>query len=1049
MAGTIVLKVIGNAASGMAALRNIQGGIDDVVRASKVLGAAFSAMAAAGTGLIKNFTMSAARTEMLGTAMRIVGDLAGYSEGQLDKLEKEVHELGITTQTTRQGLTRMITAQLDLSKATELAATAQNLARIAGMNSSEVWDRLIRAITTMNPRLLRQVNIYANLNDVFGEHASKMSATQKQAALLNYILKQGERIAGVYAAAADDVGGALLSLPRLFQDTKEAIGKHFLPALKVAVDLLSNFLKFFEALPEPAQKVIAMVLGIGTAFAALMGPLLLLVGFLPTILSGFSALVSVLPVLLPVIAGLAAVVGLLVAAGALLAKAWKENWGGIQITVAQVVRRIKKLIEPLVEDVRFWLAEIKKAWAAFVAVVRPLVENLINFVREKLLFGSGLPEFLTFLRDVVNVALKMVTQFLETLRRLVAGEDDAWDPLYDALLNVMTLIALAWKRYVSKALTWGWNLVVELATGMAKAARAVLTEVVTQIGNLIQSFLGAFSPPKKGPLARITDWGRNLINEYIRGFALADFGAIRDALSPIQQALEAAVRVGDIEEPDMLRIFREVRGLAAELFAEFRKSGEISAEMLERIGDALGEGAQDYVDYIRLTLEHQAALGNLRQLEDEVVAARAEGYVPKALQDQLDAAREEVEAKKEAVDWQREMLAFQQESVDIQARLIEAMEKLAETMTKVVSGEAGAGGVGEMSSLLDEIAKRPPIDLAGKLGLGVLSEEFLGMKEKVRKFFEELPGKVEGWLSGIADTVKANPIFQAIVAFVDEHLDPAFEKVRLWLEENLPVAIDALAVFWTDHLKPALETVRLFITDSLIPAFETIVLWLAENIPVALKALADLWENTLKPAIEIVWQFVQDHLFPLFEALRELLDVSLNLALTALAGLWENVLKPALETVWKYLDENINPKLEDLERIFDSIGTAVDTVIGWIKDFTDTLKKIKLPDWLTPGSPTPFEVGLRGIADALREVDTLDLFNLPNLQGQISAALNLGALNGVGRIVSPTVVFAEGAFAGAFPGVKDGRDAGSVMSEVQRMVEEGYLRAQVPGGVSG
>lgn len=1016
MAGTIVLKVIGNAASGMAALRNIQGGIDGVVRASKVLGAAFSAMAVAGGGLIKNFTMSAARTEMLGTAMRIVGDLAGYSEGQLDKLEKEVHGLGITTQTTREGLTRMIQAELDLSKATELATTAQNLARIAGLNSSEVWDRLIRAITTMNPRLLRQVNIYANLNDVFGEHASQLNASQKQAKLLNYILKQGERVAGVYAAAADDVGGALLSLPRLFQDTKEAIGRHFLPALKVAVDLLSGFLKWFEALPEPVQKVIALMLGVGTAFAALMGPLLLLVGFLPTILAGFTALVSVLPALVPLIAGLAAVVGVVVGAVALLAKAWKENWGGIQITVAQVVRRVKKLIEPLVEDVRYWLGEIKKAWDAFVNALRPVVEGIVNFVREKLLFGSGLPEFVTFLRDVINVALAMIVQFLETLRRLVSGGDDAWDPLYDAFINVMTLIALAWKKYVSKALTWGWNLVVELATGMAKAARAVLTEVVQQIGNLIQSFLGAFSPPKKGPLARITDWGRNLINEYIKGFALADFGAIRDALSPIQAALEAAVRVGDIEEPDMLRIFREVRGLAAELFAEFRKSGEISEEMLRRIGDALGEGAQDYVDYIRLTLEHQAALDKLRQLEDEVVAARAEGYVPQALQDQLDAAREEVDAKKEAVDWQREMLAFQQESVDIQARLIEAMEKLSETMTKVVSGKAGAGGVGDLAATLDEIAKRPPIDLAGKLGLGALSDEFLGMREQVKAFFDTLPKTIRTRILQVAGIVTGGFLIIR-------------EKIKTTLLQAAAIVAFAFLTMH-DKIKTTLLQIAAIVTGGFLIIYNrirTTLLQAAGIVAGAFLIIHDKIKTTLLQVAGIILAFlllVRQWFIDKWEEIKTTVTDTWTEIETFLTEI--DLLQIGKDAIQGLLDG----MKEAWEGIKTWIGSRVDDLPQWIKD---ALGVSSPPAWaISAGQDI-----MAGLQEGL---------DLSRLQDRIAGAVNVSALV-PGGIVSPniTVIFA----ADAFPNVTDGRDAGSVMSEVQRMVEEGYLRAQVPGGVAG
>ena len=1041
MAGTIVLKVIGSAASGMAALRNIQGGIDDVVRASKVLGAAFTAMAAAGGAFIKSAAMTAARTQVLGTSLRVVAEQAGFSEGQIAKLEAEIKDLGITTQNTRQGLIRLIQSQVDLSKSTQLARTAQDLAVIAGENSSVTYDRLVRAIATMNPRLLRMTGIVANLNDVFGEHASKLDPVTKKQMLMDFILKEGEKVAGVYAMAMGDVGKAITSLPRYFEELRNAIGKHFLPILKVGVDLLSQFLKWFNALPESAQRVIAIVLGVGTAFAALMGPLLLLVGFLPTILAGFSALVSVLPVLLPVIAGLAAAVGLLVAAGALLAKAWKENWGGIQIAVTQVVRRIKGLIEPLVEDVRFWLAEIKKAWAAFVAVVRPLVENLVNFVREKLLFGSGLPEFLTFLRDVVNVALKMVTQFLETLRRLVAGEDDAWDPLYDALLNVMTLIALAWKRYVSKALTWGWNLVVELATGMAKAARAVLTEVVQQIGNLIQSFLGAFSPPKKGPLARITEWGRNLIDEYIKGFALADFGAIRDALSPIQQALEAAVRVGDIEEPDMLRIFREVRGLAAELFAEFRKSGEISAEMLERIGDALGEGAQDYVDYIRLTLEHQAALDNLRQLEDEVVAARAEGYVPQALQDQLDAAREEVEAKKEAVDWQREMLAFQQESVDIQARLIEAMEKLAETMTKVVSGEAGAGGVGEMSSLLDEIAKKPAIDLAGKLGLGALSEEFEDMKKQVKEFFENLPKTIEDWLDETKQTIldKWDKIKQDLqakwveiqLAFFQWMLDVIADLQEKWDEfkriiDDTWKAIKLNATEDWEEFKRILED-----------TWKAIKLKATEDWDEFKRIIEDTWKAIKLKATE-EWEEFKRILTDTWKAIQLNVETAWTDITTAISDAWTEI-----ETFLTEIDllqigkDAIQGLLDGMKEAWEGIkawiGSRVDDLPQWIKD---ALGITSPPDWA-------IQMGEDIVAGLQAGLD------LSGLQDRVAGAVNVNAFAGAGGLVSPTVVFASGAFAGAFPGVKDGRDAGSVMTEVQRMVEDGYLRAQVPGGVSG
>ena len=37
-----------------------------------------------------------------------------------------------------------------------------------------------------------------------------------------------------------------------------------------------------------------------------------------------------------------------------------------------------------------------------------------------------------------------------------------------------------------------------------------------------------------------------------------------------------------------------------------------------------------------------------------------------------------------------------------------------------------------------------------------------------------------------------------------------------------------------------------------------------------------------------------------------------------------------------------------------------------------------IPDWLRPGSPTPFEIGLRGIADAAKSIDlNLGMKTLP------------------------------------------------------------------------
>lgn len=57
-----------------------------------------------------------------------------------------------------------------------------------------------------------------------------------------------------------------------------------------------------------------------------------------------------------------------------------------------------------------------------------------------------------------------------------------------------------------------------------------------------------------------------------------------------------------------------------------------------------------------------------------------------------------------------------------------------------------------------------------------------------------------------------------------------------------------------------------------------------------------------------------------------------------------------------------------LASTFDRVGAAISTVLGWIGKLTERLQGLSLPDWLTPGSPTPFELGLGGISTALADV---------------------------------------------------------------------------------
>jgi hypothetical protein len=157
---------------------------------------------------------------------------------------------------------------------------------------------------------------------------------------------------------------------------------------------------------------------------------------------------------------------------------------------------------------------------------------------------------------------------------------------------------------------------------------------------------------------------------------------------------------------------------------------------------------------------------------------------------------------------------------------------------------------------------------------------------------------------------------------------------------------------------------------NLIPIFEALAELFRVGLALAIRVVSLLWQNVLLPKLEKVWEWVDNKILPVFAALRDF---------------WDNKFGPIIEKVAGWLGKKLQPA-------FEGISGVVEGIIGWIQKLIDLLKKIELPDDWTPGSPTPFEIGLRGINEQLKlmaknslprlsaELD-LDAPSLPNISG--------------------------------------------------------------------
>lgn len=227
---------------------------------------------------------------------------------------------------------------------------------------------------------------------------------------------------------------------------------------------------------------------------------------------------------------------------------------------------------------------------------------------------------------------------------------------------------------------------------------------------------------------------------------------------------------------------------------------------------------------------------------------------------------------------------------------------------------------------------------------------------------ERIAGIIGMFAEGMdAEEILTNIFPPEVADFLLDKLIPAVQSVIDYLKEKLPVAIQNVVDYMTAVFGPTLEMIFGYFKSEGPGAIQKLMSW---------------FQDKLLPTLERIWEFIYVDMMPVWEAFGELLAVTIGTAFTILAGIWQNVLQPALQAIWGWIQDKILPIFEAWFDKMGGIAGIIEKVTKKIKELTDKLKNIKLPDWMTPGSPTPWEVGLMGVVDAM---DQLSSKSMPNL----------------------------------------------------------------------
>jgi len=216
--------------------------------AVKALVSAFSAYKLAG--LVRESTLLSARFETMGVVMGVAGNNAGYTRAEMATLEKQMQTTGISMIKSREVLTSLATASIDLAKATGLARAAQDLAVVGNLNSSDALARMVQGIKSGEVEILKTLGLnvsfeasYKKLAASLGVNTTALTELQKVQARTDAVMAAAAAYAGIYAESMSTASKQIQSMTRYVEDAKVKFGETFNEALTVAVFGLSDALK--------------------------------------------------------------------------------------------------------------------------------------------------------------------------------------------------------------------------------------------------------------------------------------------------------------------------------------------------------------------------------------------------------------------------------------------------------------------------------------------------------------------------------------------------------------------------------------------------------------------------------------------------------------------------------------------------------------------------------------------------------------------------------------------------------------------------------------
>ena len=373
----------------------------------------------------------------------------------------------------------------------------------------------------------------AALMAIFGDEAMRgvniaLSSGSEEMKRLEGVMNGAEGTAAKMAEVMqDNLNGAITNLKSGMEEMAISIGTALIPVIEKLVGFIQGLVNWFNGLSEGTKETIATIGLITAAFLLLVGPLFLLVGFIPSIMAGFTALSGVLAVLFsPITLIVAAVIAL----GAAFVIAYnKVEWFRDMVDVAwEWIKEIffaalnfikNNIVKPIMNEVASTinsvLTKVKQLWdkygAQIMGVAQAYFQAVWAFIQGVMGWIQGLFQAVwPIISNIVKIAWEaikttvsnftaLIEGIIDTAMAIVQGDwEGAWISIKSTAEKIMNNIIDFFKSI--DLVQTGKDIINGLIKGIGSMVGSV-TSAVKSIGSSIKngfkSFFKIASPAKE------------------------------------------------------------------------------------------------------------------------------------------------------------------------------------------------------------------------------------------------------------------------------------------------------------------------------------------------------------------------------------------------------------------------------------------------------------------------------------------------------------------------------------------------------------------------